>query len=283
MKGMMRILAHDVNRVETAIWGLRQSIRTSIDSIVWQDQPVENVEFVIYLGDTEEEGLRGGDAGGGFSFVSTSEEGEDDDHKGPWLFIVPLLLLLLILLAGLFTYNRRRRRTITKEIAPERALVGTGDHPESYHRGSYHYTPNGQQYLSTMCDKCKETRREYFYYLDCAEKAGLDSRLGHGVFVANRLALDSPKDEAMGTINENEPYCSLPVYPHMHTGLAQRHWGNDVHSCGSALCKRCAEHRGSPIFIKAKTRKPIDPEGSRQLDSILVDPNLRTSPGHSEV
>jgi hypothetical protein len=277
----MRILAYDVDRVELAIWGIRRTIRATIKSRDWNSRDLEGVKFLAYLGDTEVEAFQGGSDGGGFAFISNSGEDDDDGIGGIWLIGIPLLLVLL-LLAAAFTFHQYLRKSpvppVQESKKPERALVGTGDHPKSTHRGSYHYSADGQQYLSTRCGKCIATRKEYFYYLSCAEQAGQD---GRGVLPAYRLVLDSPKDDCMGTIMENEPYDYLPVRPDMHTGLAKRHWGNDVHNCGSALCQRCSARTGSPIFIK--TRKAIDPEASEQVESVWIDPSLRTSPEHAEV
>jgi hypothetical protein len=284
VKGTMRILAYDIDRVERAIWGIRQGIRSSIESRLWQSHDVKGVAFLVYLGDTEEEAFQGGGAGGGFVFVSSTVGDDDGGIARLWILGPPLLLVLLLLSIAFFTYNRYQQHRPVKRLKdPSCSLVGTGDQPKSCHRGSYHYSPDGQQYLSTICEKCLATRREYFYYLNCAEQAGQNGHLDDGIFLAHRLVLDSPKDDLMGTIMENEPYTCIPVRPNMKDGLAVRHWGNDVHNCGSALCLRCSTNTGSPIFIKTGKRQAIDPEASEQLDSIWIDPRLRTSPEHAEV
>jgi hypothetical protein len=260
IKGTMRILAYDVDRIEGAIWGIRKGIRSSID--VWQSRDIKGVAFLVYLGDTEEEAFRGGEAGGGFVFVTSTVQDDGGGFARLWI-ISPVLLIMVLFAFFIFNKNRPRRPVQGGRKDPERCLVGTGDHPKSSHRGSYHYTPNGQQYLSTVCEKCQATRREYFYYLSCAEQAGQLGQSVNGIFLAHRLGLDNPKDDLVGTIMDSQPNSCVPVRPDMQTSLAVRHWGIDVHNCGSALCQRCSDRTGAPIFIKTGVPKASVPTASK--------------------
>ena len=120
-------------------------------------------------------------------------------------------------------------------MASDFVIVGTGDPPNSFHEGLYHYTQDGLRYLSTSCEACLETRRNTFY-----TDRGLPTIMEDRVYDNDN---EDDNSEFIGVISPDSK------------DLGTRHLGIDVHKCTSAMCTRCNpksdEHTVS--FIPSET------------------------------
>jgi len=118
-------------------------------------------------------GADGAAAGGGAIF-------------GAWAWAIPGAAALLV--AGVFVGDRRRKRRAATTssahalyatdamIRSPYNVIGTGDAVGSYHEGLCHHMPGTHQnYLSTHCALCLETRRAY--YNQMADDGGLETIL----------------------------------------------------------------------------------------------------------
>ena len=80
--------------------------------------------------------------------------------------LVPLALVLGIVA---FLVDKRNQRKAAGAFLVfdlfdgEPECVGTGDPPDSYHDGHYHFTFTGTRYLSTHCECCIETKKFGFF------------------------------------------------------------------------------------------------------------------------
>lgn len=288
VKGEMSIFAVEVEDVPFAVEGMRASIKDVMDSGVGQNDELSGVDFLWYLGDRDTNGvvlLKAISGPGVVGFGTSMKIG------------VPLLAILFIIVALLFIPNKRQRTAAVRfnqkqdglTVLPPvtlSTLQGTADHPDSLHQGSYHFTPQGQHYLSTNCSKCLATRQDYFYFRDPAttSRSNTGSEFWNGDVMSPRLG------DNMATILEDQPLgggskqdesasTPLPITADMKNGIANNHWGIDVHNCGSAMCTRCCTGSGRPQFCKVAS--PYSDCGGRP--DILVDPNLKTSPMQAEV
>lgn len=288
-------MALEVESVVTAVEGLRENIKTQMDSGLGQNEEIAGIDYLYYLGDTRDEAggivllaVGGAAASGGF---------------GLWLKIgIPIFIILFAIVALLVAPQKKKRRqssalattdmaalrvarTKQKNMQSSTKLYGTGDHPGSIHQGSYHFTPDGQHYLSTNCKKCLATRHDYFYFrgpskgninnfktrIASWETTGVSLRFDNMATILE----DQPLDRE-GTISPSKTATPIPITADLKNGISQKHWGMDVHNCGSATCPRCCTGMGRPQFCKVA----IDHE---MKGSIMVDPQLRTSPVHGEV
>jgi hypothetical protein len=177
------------------------------------------------------------------------------EKKSPVAFVfvvgVPLFLALIL---SMYVVRRRSSgkngmNTIQswEEYDPNANVVrGTGDPPDSFHDGLYHYMNHGQQqYLSTRCTLCLETRRNigsgmYAEALKCNTEI---STLGDVLPKQYRnKKLDSHDEED----DDDEAYQLARARSDMKLG--QYHMGMDVHICQSATCARCMANQ-APMFV----------------------------------
>ena len=178
------------------------------------------------------------------------DESDDDDGRSLTALAVsvPLIAALLV---GLLFYKKQRRTMTASEyndmMASDFVIVGTGDHPDSFHEGLYHYTNKGGRYLSTRCEHCLETRRNTFYTDDM--------------------------DRGLPTILEDEAYGSdqgfVGIVSPDSKDLGNRHLGIDVHKCTSATCTRCNHGETSVNFVRA-LNKEGDDSGLRNQEFAMT-------------
>jgi hypothetical protein len=231
---MMRILAHKVDNVDYLIASLRDYIEASmVNPAAYIGPETPDVIFLSYLGDSSDEALNDGGDGdiavweldfsdvddsanntnnatdfidGGYIIAGLNRgEAEDDDSVG---LIVGVTIPLLVGLLAAALFMQKKRGTVTEAgykdmMTSDFVLIGTGDHPSSFHEGLYHYMRDGTRYLSTRCEGCLETRKNSFY-----------------------------TDNNLGTIMEDEEFEDV-------TGLGAKNSAMNVHKCTSAVCNRC--------------------------------------------
>jgi hypothetical protein len=231
---MMRILAHKVDNVDYLIASLRDYVEASmVDPAAYNGPETPNLIFLSYLGDSSDQALNDGGDGDvsvwelDFSDVDSNanntnnattyidggfypaglyrDEVEDDDSVGLIIGVtIPLIVGLIV--AALFMQKKRGTMTeagYSDMMTSDFVLIGTGDHPSSFHEGLYHYMRDGTRYLSTRCEGCLETRKNSFY-----------------------------TDNNLGTIMEDEEFEDV-------TGLGAKTSTVNVHKCTSAVCTRC--------------------------------------------
>jgi hypothetical protein len=214
VKGMMRILAHEVDNVDYLIASLRDHIEASMfDTAAFNGPETPNVVFMTYLGDNSDEALYEASAAPSSSPSSSSSptaaptpEVVPTDNSVALIIGMTIPLVVGLIVAALFI--QKKRGTMTEVgyrdmMNSDFVLVGTGDHPTSFHEGLYHYMRDGTRYLSTRCEGCLETRKNSFY-----------------------------TDNNLGTIMEEEEFEDV-------TGLGGKNSAMNVHKCRSALCNRC--------------------------------------------
>jgi hypothetical protein len=251
VKGMMRILAHKVDNVDYLIASLRDYIELSmVDPAAYVGTETPNLIFLSYLGDSSDEALNDGGDGdvavweldfsdvegnstdNATAFVDGSyiiaglhrSAAEDDDSVG---LIAGVTIPLVVGLIAAALFMQKKRGTMTAVgyrdmMTSEFVLVGTGDHPSSFHEGLYHYMRDGTRYLSTRCEGCLETRKNSFY-----------------------------TDNNLGTIMEDE--CFEDV-----TGLGAKGSTINVHKCTSAVCTRCSPSpENQTCFVAASSSKRV--------------------------
>ena len=213
--GQMTIVARETDDLNYTIGSIRQAINTSMtnDELLGPDLPT--VVKVTYIGEFPPSST--------LPFVQVGGNDEDDGGLPIILGVAATAAAFLILLLW-----GRRRRVVTKgddEAAIIAAGAATseyagGDPPGSFHYGKYHYSREGERYLSNHCPECQETlmklRRD-----NGLESIDEQSELhGWGLLVAA-----NSKD------------------------LGGRHSGIDVHICGSGTCKECMLARNDVLFL----------------------------------
>ena len=277
--GSMRIIAHANEDVHYAIAALRDGLQNAMNvDKIGQHNEIPNIKFLTYLGDSEDDvlalitggrpgdvvggdgsenwgenaqgssssgdGVRGDETEGGN--MALEERGNQSENKDDTKTIVAMAIgipVALALLAAAFL--QKNKRTIVSATSyydvqeADHILIGTGDPPGSYHEGLFHFMPNGQDYLSTNCEFCHVTRKDFQYINE----------------VSQSLESQPTMDRDLGTILEDEPYTKSLSYDNdilcradSSRGLGQHHLGIDVHNCSSATCKICKVSK-RPVFL----------------------------------
>lgn len=226
------------------------------DKLLGEDIP--EVTKVTYLGtsqaDVENANVVPAVVG---SAMGADEEEEDDDDKGGLIIGIGASLLLLAILLLLLLAGRRRR----KEESTNRFLVladdgqgfkplpGTGDPPGSFHHGVHHYFRDGQNYLSTNCYDCHETRM-------------LSNNSDFGGILPPTLVENS---------SEEDQYYDKLV-PANSKDIGNEHSGMDVHKCTSSTCKIClADSKKEVVIVKVdRDLPPTRSERQTYVDNFGV-------------
>jgi len=204
VRGTVRVLAHEVDDLEYLSATLRDGMEEGMNiAEVWQEWVgvlLPSVKFVCYLGDA-------------FTQVYPPILKEQQSKKGIGVLgaVIPVAFALL-LLAMIVARNRRAVMTSSQfhMMNSDFVLSGTGDPPDAFHSGLYHYLRDGTRYLSTQCEACLETRKNSFY-----------------------------TDHNLATIFSGEEYEEEILVAANSKDLGAKVVTQDVHKCASAICDRC--------------------------------------------
>lgn len=225
-KGIIRVVAHDVDNLEYLSAVLRDALEYSInEEQLWKEWVFPGLSFLLYVGDTVPQVYSNADL----------SESDDDDDVGAGLFLIlgvgiPVVFALIV--AGLLVNKKRKRDTMTTRqfhgmMNSDFVLVGTGDPPGSFHEGLYHYMRNGTRYLSTRCEGCLETRKNSFF-----------------------------TDHNLGTILEDSVYEEDILVSADSKNLGGKASTMDVHHCSSTTCRRCTGMKPTSSTLFLKSRRP---------------------------
>jgi len=133
---MRRVLAN-INDLNSTLASIQLAIRTSMESDALLGKDIPSVRRVTYLGETEPVPSGGSNSNATFASVLA--------------FSISAIVLLLLLL-----FFKKRKATTERELES----LETDDPAGSFHHGHYHYTVNGERYLSKSCPLCLDTARE---------------------------------------------------------------------------------------------------------------------------
>jgi len=233
MHGMVTLMHHATSDVSLAIASIYDSTQKAMDFSeqflpLNENENAVGVSNIEWLGETEEDAI-------GILVrideINTDELEQQEDDRSLLAYALSIPILLLILLALFASKNKKRKAKTIAQLSAMRSfddvLIGTGDHPNSFHEGMYHYSPEGVRYLSTNCATCIETKRNGFF-----TAADLDTITERSVeeddLSAHRAKfLVSASDRALG----------------------RKHSAIDVHNCSSARCPICTYQPRDVEFI----------------------------------
>jgi len=240
--GRVTIMHHTTSDASLAIASIYDSTQKAMDysEIFFDFQDDKNLNIITnieWLGETEQDAANGGPNGNGTLIVSEPKgvieevTKQEENERSMLAYALSVPILVLIAFALLLTKSKEKRKVRTKkEIFSARSfdnvLIGTGDPPNSFHEGMYHYTKNGVRYLSTNCPDCIETKKMGFY-----TAGDLDTITEHSIEEdydpSRKKKLVSPSINALGV----------------------KHSSIDVHNCRSARCAICAHNSRDVEFI----------------------------------
>ena len=262
MKGSMQILAQPTSTATAATYALQKELQSATTTISNEIPMYSDMVVLSYLGNTAEDAViflaslskKNNPAVGSIETV-TNESPSEKKSPVAFVFVVGVPLLLALFLSMYVV----RRRSLDKhgmntiqsweEYDPStNILKGTGDPPDSYHDGLYHYMKHGQQqYLSTRCTLCLETRRNinsgmYTEALKCNTGISTLDKILPKQY-RNKKSTGNSLDEEY---DDDEAYQLARARSDMKLG--QYHMGMDVHVCQSATCVRCMANQ-APMFV----------------------------------
>jgi len=217
--GQMSIIARKTDDLNLSIAVLRQAINATMtnDELLGPDLPT--VVKVTYIGEYPPTAIA----------KAQSDEGEGEDRTAFRAIISASFIWAALLLLLLFFWKKKRPLAVKSERdVPPVAAVGAAEDPVgSFHHGRYHYTRDGERYLSNSCAECQQT------LMDLRQDRGL-----------------APIDEGA----ELDGECMLVTAD--SKDLGGRHLGIDVHQCTSATCKECMMARHGVSFMPVGARPP---------------------------
>ena len=240
-----KVMHHETSNISLAVASIYDSTQKSMDYSdeffdLEDDQTLVNITNITWLGETEQEAANGGPNGYGVIvaappnevIVAVNEPQQEEDKRS--LLAYALTVPLLLLLAALLLMKRRqvKRKLQTKDQffwgMFDDVLIGTGDHPDAFHEGMYHYSQYGVRYLSTNCKQCIETKKNGFFTADNLDTISEHSVETEGDFSAHRK--------------------KYLVHPNT-LSLGAKHSLIDVHNCNSARCHICKYKPRNVEFI----------------------------------
>lgn len=253
----MQILSQSISTAAVATYALQKELQSAITLASKETSMIEGITLLSYLGSTTEDAVaflaslsRKNDPTVGSIVEVTSES--PSENKSPALFVFAVgMPLVLVAILSMFLIKRRasRKNEVNaiqswEEYDPTtNVLKGTGDPPDSFHDGLYHYMKHGQQqYLSTRCTLCLETRRNIYsgVYAEALKFSTSGSTFD------NILPKQYRKKNFDNNDEEDEAYQLARARSNMKLG--QYHMGMDVHVCQSATCARCMANQ-APMFV----------------------------------
>jgi hypothetical protein len=205
--------------------------------------------------------------------VNPLSKGQDEhiDSGGvsSLIALVPIVFLFGLVLFLFHMKSKAAGAVLNSE--DDMLIVGTGDHPRSYHEGLYHFTQAGTRYLSTNCEYCRDTR---MYGLMNSTTSNLSRdykpRKIHVVGESDSILSRSTGHSKDGGSDDVDsvlgPYGAGPL---AHIG---RKYG-DVHVCSSATCELCEQRRQEGLQFPPKGTPP-SPQlllPPKQVQTVLVE------------
>jgi hypothetical protein len=279
MKGTMQILAHPTSTVSLAIDAIQNELQNVVTIASQKDPTVTGVTVLSYLGNSADEAAifladltNKNDNDFGPIVAVTNES--PSEGKSPVGFVFAVGIPLCLALLGSIFLIKRRSRMINgvnafqswEDYDPTtNVLKGTGDPPDSYHDGLYHYMHHGRQkYLSTRCALCLETKRNISSAMYTAALKCPTSTSTFGNIIPKQYP--NSKDEEYEDDEANQI-----AQARSDMRLGQYHMGIDVHVCQSATCIRCSnvvnhEPTFVPTGIVRYTRKDEEQDSNNEDD-----------------
>jgi hypothetical protein len=222
---------HVTSDVSLAVASIYDSTQKAMDYSeiffgLGDEETLVNITNIEWLGETEQDAINGGPNGYGPivivgpNEITVNESKQEEEENSLLAYALAVPILIVLALALLLTNRKNKRKTKTKlQMLAARSfhnvLIGTGDHPNSFHEGMYHYTQNAVRYLSTNCPVCIETKQNGFY-----TASDLDTINEHPVEDGN---------------SDRKRFLVSPS----HNALGVKHSAMDVHNCSSARCPIC--------------------------------------------
>jgi hypothetical protein len=250
-----------VSAIQTELKNVITSIATAATTdvdVASTDPAIEDIQFLSYLGNNEQEAstfLSNMDdsKGVGFDTIHDSESPQEKSTSAVGFAFAIGIPIVLAIIGSLFFAKRRRTSIILpnqnvlqswEEYDPSNNIVkGTGDPPDSYHDGLYHYMFHGQKYLSTRCALCLETKR------NSQLNANALRGVGSAATEDNYIVSGTSQQRGQGDDNDEDNTHRI-VNVTSNLRLGQRHMGMDVHVCNSATCMRCFQaSQQQPMFV----------------------------------
>jgi LPXTG-motif cell wall-anchored protein len=256
VQGFLSVEAREVDNlnstIEAILYDMEEKMRN--DTLLGKDIP--HVTDVTYLGRSQEEVENPSEIPGvaGVVYNSKKEGGKDDEDT----FLVAGLCtaaLLLLLLLLLLIYRKKKKSddqnnadrflAIVDNPSDFHSLPGTGDPPGSFHHGVYHYMRDGQNYLSTNCFDCHETKTL--------------SNSDYGNVLPPPVTVESM---------DEDPYYDTVIAPPSKR-VASDYTGRNVHKCTSSTCQICLPESKTTTMIKVNERSP-----RRKLSTSFLDDTM---------
>ena len=214
---------HTTSDISLAVASLYDSTEKAMDhSDVFFDLPQGSITNIQWIGENESDLLPTGSPTSAPTALLTEEVTNQSQEKRSFLAYALSIPILLVLASLLFLGKKKvKRKLVTKnEFAwamYDDVLIGTGDHPNSFHEGMYHYSQYGVRYLSTNCKTCIETKRNGFFTDE---------------------DLETISEESVETA-DHSTYRKKHFVNASSTDLGTKHSSIDVHQCTSARCQIC--------------------------------------------
>jgi hypothetical protein len=258
IQGTMQILAQPTPTVGVATDALHQELKSVLTVASQKDPVVTDMTILSYLGNSANDAVifltdvanKNNPNVGPIEAVTNESPSEGKSSVG---FVFAVVIPLMLLLLGSIFLVKRRTRIMNgvnafqswEDYDPTtNVLKGTGDPPDSFHDGLYHYMHHGQQkYLSTRCALCLETKRNISSAMYTAALKCNTSTSTLGNILPKQYPTSKDEDDDF-----DEEYQITRAKSDMRLG--QYHMGMDVHVCQSATCVRCANmERYEPSFV----------------------------------
>ena len=219
---------HETSDVSLAVASLYDSTEKAMDNSdiffeIGKDDSLGSITNIQWIGENEEDILAIEETTIAPTPVATVEvTSQSSEEKRSFLAYALSIPILLVLASLLFLGKKRvKRRLVTKNqfawAMYDDVMIGTGDHPSSFHEGMYHYSQYGIRYLSTNCKTCIETKRNGFFTAD---------------------DLETISEESVDT-SDLSTYRKRHLVNASSTDLGAKHSSIDVHQCSSARCHIC--------------------------------------------
>ncbi len=268
---------HTTSDVSLAVASLYDSTEKAMDYSdlffgIGKDDSLGSITNIQWIGENEEDILPIEEATIAPTPFLTEEvtNQSSEEEKRSFLALALAIPILLVLASFLFLGKKKvKRKLVTKNAFAwatyDDVLIGTGDHPNSFHEGMYHYSQYGVRYLSTNCKTCIETKRNGFFTDD---------------------DLQTISEESVGTDADHSTYRKRHLVNASSTDLGAKHSSIDVHQCSSANCHICMYRPQNVEFSDCQPCTDVEfvsRIAEEQIDEITFYKEQPLRAGESEV